>query len=1090
MNNTITTVALSLLAAASLTAQAQLTEYTGDALKAPNVQAVWQFKPGSELKDSTGKAPGLKLYPKTSFVKEGKFGGALKCVGSGPTDDKQQGVQIMDAKLFAPKDSFSIDLWINPDETAATTGTGQYFLFDKKLYFYEREFEKANWDYCAWLSRSQDKYSIIFSLGFKDHSKFLRTKPIALPAGEWHHLAFSYDAKGTARIFLDGEALASTYYPDHGPVANGNYLFTIGDRVGSTHNSFPGLISQVRFCSPQADEYKGKPFFTATAGRTVFYRFEKDNKVTLKLFNDSPDDLTDIQIEYNGLSLPEASAALLKSREAKEVNVALDLSLKPGHYSFPIKAIFMQNGKPVEIKGICEYDLLPRENTFMPVVMWGTADAEPLKKIGFTHDLRGMGDTRASWESEEVVDLTKYNSIQATYDMLNHRMKEGLHVSLTCRPGPSLSKMYPNDLSLHRVNRNGKPENTENLDACNPKVLAYGYRFGKSIGDAFGRFPSFDAALIHSEVRDNTALSFHPFEVEAAEKAIGAKIPEQVVSKGGVPYAVLPKFPANHIIPNDDLILKYYTWFWKDGDGWNPLHSQINHGLKDGFKQYGRNDFWTFFDPAVRVPSLWGSGGDVDYLSQWTYSYPDAIKLGQATDELFAMAEGRPNQQVMKMTQIIWYRSGTAPIERMPADESKRVQWEKDIPDAKFITIAPDHLSIALWSMIARPVKGIMYHGWGSLMPNIAHTSYKHTNDATKYRLAKLVHEVIQPLGPTLLNVPDYKTDVAILESFASQMYMQCGSNGWSNSWEADMHLILQWAGYQPRIIYDETIRKNSLGDYKVLVMPNCGVLTQDVYDEIKRFQARGGLVISDEKLCPALTPDIIIPIMKREDQKAQENKAALQAVARKLREQLDPFYKAPFKTGNEDLVARLRKYNSSDYLFVINDKRTYGNYVGQYRKVMEDGLPNEGTVTLVRKQGVVYDLTTSKKVDATIGTDGITFQTALGPGDGKLYLVTALPIAKVAVKAPAKATRGTDFAVSINVLGGNGRNMDAVIPMAITIKDPSGNVAEFSGYHAAIDGKLTLNLNVATNDMSGVWSIEAKELASGITSQATIPVF
>ncbi|MBQ9367388.1 MAG: LamG domain-containing protein, partial [Victivallales bacterium] len=294
MNNTITTVALSLLAAASLTAQVQLTEYTGDALKAPNVQAVWQFKPGSELKDSTGKAPDLKLCPKTSFVKEGKFGGALKCIGSGPTDDKQQGVQIMDAKLFAPKDSFSIDLWINPDKTAATTGTGQYFLFDKKLYFYEREFEKANWDYCAWLSRSQDKYSIIFSLGFKDHSKFLCTKPIALPAGEWHHLAFSYDAMGSARIFLDGEALASTYYPDHGPVANGNYLFTIGDRVGSTHNSFPGLISQVRFCSPQADEYKGKPFFTATAGRTVFYRFEKDNKVTLKLFNDSPDDLTDI----------------------------------------------------------------------------------------------------------------------------------------------------------------------------------------------------------------------------------------------------------------------------------------------------------------------------------------------------------------------------------------------------------------------------------------------------------------------------------------------------------------------------------------------------------------------------------------------------------------------------------------------------------------------------------------------------------------------------------------------------------------------------------------------------------------------------
>ena len=156
----------------------------------------------------------------------------------------------------------------------------------------------------------------------------------------------------------------------------------------------------------------------------------------------------------------------------------------------------------------------------------------------------------------------------------------------------------------------------------------------------------------------------------------------------------------------------------------------------------------------------------------------------------------------------------------------------------------------------------------------------------------------------------------------------------------------------------------------------------------------------------------------------------------------------------------------------------------------MEDGLPNEGTVTLARKKGVVYDLTTSQKVEATIGADGISFQTALGPGDGKLYLVTSSPIAKVAIKAPQKATRGTDFAVSFDVLGSNGHNMDAVIPMSITIKDPSGNIAEFSGYHAAIDGKLTLNLNVANNDMSGVWTVEAKELASGLTSQAAVHVF
>ena len=33
-------------------------------------------------------------------------------------------------------------------------------------------------------------------------------------------------------------------------------------------------------------------------------------------------------------------------------------------------------------------------------------------------------------------------------------------------------------------------------------------------------------------------------------------------------------------------------------------------------------------------------GGDVDVISQWTYSYPDPLRINVATDELFAMAKG------------------------------------------------------------------------------------------------------------------------------------------------------------------------------------------------------------------------------------------------------------------------------------------------------------------------------------------------------------------------------------------------------------------------------------------------------------------
>ena len=127
----------------------------------------------------------------------------------------------------------------------------------------------------------------------------------------------------------------------------------------------------------------------------------------------------------------------------------------------------------------------------------------------------------------------------------------------------------------------------------------------------------------------------------------------------------------------------------------------------------------------------------------------------------------------MKMTQIIWYRSQTAP--ELPSDEAQRVAWEKEIPDAKFITIAPDHLREAFWSKISRPVQGIMYHGWGSLVP-AEHGGYRHTNPETREALTQLIRDVVRPLGPTLLQVPDRSSDVAILESFAAQVFAGRGT--------------------------------------------------------------------------------------------------------------------------------------------------------------------------------------------------------------------------------------------------------------------------------------------------------------------------
>ena len=57
-------------------------------------------------------------------------------------------------------------------------------------------------------------------------------------------------------------------------------------------------------------------------------------------------------------------------------------------------------------------------------------------------------------------------------------------------------------------------------------------------------------------------------------------------------------------------------------------------------------------------------------------------------------------------------------------------------------------------------------------------SGYRYTNPQTQHELRRLVKEVVEPLGPTLMQVPDRKSDVAYLESFASQMFARRGTYG------------------------------------------------------------------------------------------------------------------------------------------------------------------------------------------------------------------------------------------------------------------------------------------------------------------------
>jgi hypothetical protein len=651
--------------------------------------------------------------------------------------------------------------------------------------------------------------------------------------------------------------------------------------------------------------------------------------------------------------------------------------------------------------------------------------------------------------------------------MLDSALAHDFGIAFALSPGGWLKDRK----ELGRVDRGGKPNAARpDVNAALPGLSDFCFNVGASMAQTYHAFPAWQATLIHTETRDSSQLSFSEFDREAYRKFSGADIPVEAVIKNGVDWTKLKDFPKDRVIPDDHPLLRYYRWFWTVGDGWNALHTAVHKGIHST----GRDDVWTWFDPSIRAASVGGSGGEVDVLGQWTYTIPDPLRIGYFTDEVFAMAANSPQHpRVMKMTQLFWYRTQSAPKKDGAAHVAS--PFDDHDPDAAYITISPMHLRESFWTKIARPVSGIMYHGWQALVPTDSTGGYRYTHPDTKEEFRRLHRDVLERLGPMLLQVGDRPSDVAYLESFTSQMFARRGSYGYSGD---EAYLTLLHAQLQPQVVYEEQVIRIGLDQFKVIVLADCDVLTSSVASRIQAFQKRGGLVVGDENLAPAIHPDIRIAKIIR-TKKGDADHAAILANAAKLRAALDAKYSRPVDSSNPEIVTRVRTAGPSDYVFVVNDHREAGTYVGQHGLVMENGLPSTGTITLKREGGHVYDLVAGRRV-VSVSVDGKTsWPVNLGPCDGAVFLVAPEAIAAVKLKAPHSVPQGAKVDVEVTVADASNRAVQAVLPVSVEISDSAGGRAEFSGHHAANDGRLGLHLDLAPNDATGVWQIRVKELVS-----------
>jgi len=1050
------------------------TEYSGEDATGEQVVGLWSFNEGGPTKDVSGHGHDGALE-EAKICPKGLFGGCLESFRGWPVEDKRHRMAVKSHPALSPKGAFTIEMWIRPKPELNAEYPAS-FLLDKKYVSHN--------DYQLILGRA-DRYgsrTLQACLGFGADSETYYSKPAKYEPGKWYHVAFTYDGAGDGRFYLGGKPWGGKLAPGREGVIPGKRPLYVGDRVGSLYHGFPGYIDQVRLCQGVREFRRVK--FEPISDRFCFVRMEPGASVRFSMTNLQRVPLAGavVTISADGMAEKKTNVPELAPGKSLTVDYPLDTSLRPDAYRV-IAGASVPGAKPRESEETFTVRIVPRRPPHrFPVVMWGGASGEPdrLKRIGFTHSLGLGADFGKIFEAGKPTEAAKPEAVAEAKRRLDEALANDITIVASLSPGSAMRGKE----EFQRIDRKGKHrEKREDICGLFPELQKFCYNVGASVAQTYGRFPAFGAAMIHTEVRGHAQPCFHPHDREAFKKHAGFDIPPEVASSRGVDYTKLPDFPASRVIPDNHPIYVYYKWYWKTGDGWNELNTQVHRGLKST----GRKDLWTYHDPAVRVASVYGSGGGVDFLSQWTYSYPDPIRIATATDELFAMARGAKSpQQVMKMTQIIWYRSQTAPEPKKPADRLPYLaRWERQQPDAPFITIAPMHLREAFWTKIARPIKGIMYHGWNSLVPCEVLRGYRFTHPQTQHELARLTRQVVRPLGPTLLQVPGVKSDVAFLESFASQMFARRGTYGWCGGWGGDAYLAMLYAHLQPEIVYDETITERGLDGFRVLVMPHCDVITQTMADRIKAFQAAGGLIVGDENLAPAIKSDILINSYKRTG-KASDDKAALLALAAEFRKKFDAHkiaYTRYADSSNPEIIPYRRRYKETDYVFVVNDRREYGNYVGQHGIVMENGLPSDGVLSVNRKAGFVYDLVEGRSVAARQAGGKLAMDVRLGPCDGRLYMISPRPIDRVKIQAPEAIDRGGRATCLIEVLGPDGKPLGAVVPLEVNILDAEGHPAEFSGYYGAADGKASITLDIASNDPPGVWQIAVRELASGRTA-------
>ena len=572
-----------------------------------------------------------------------------------------------------------------------------------------------------------------------------------------------------------------------------------------------------------------------------------------------------------------------------------------------------------------------------------------------------------------------------------------------------------------------------------------------------------------------------------------------------VPATVKHEFIKPGVIHDNDERYATHLFQYKWGDGLataNLRTATMAHRYDP--------DHLVFTDPcrAVAILDLFPGMGVV---STWTYTNPDP-KYMLFIETLIAVAKPA-GQGVMQTVTLLNY-PGTI----YPKDKGWPVMGPARMVETNWINLSrrPGGLSIYL-SSACDPfdtLTGLPDYDRDTMTE--PYQRFPPTFEAFK----EFTETVVRPYGPMIGKLDRSPRRVAVLSSESSRTYSASPNllGHYGNYQIYSFYTLLNMIHVAADVVLDETIARYGLDDYDVLVLPKCDTLTATVYEKILAFGRRGGLVISDQYL-RAPIPDVIRfdfdfthrnnvsanAIMENKDYARWDDQLdvdkvdmkKVKGVTAELDQKIMEGYAARLRKGLAGKVARTVDCSSPTallnvlekgpvkYLFVINDKRVPGDRVGQYKAMLDKAVPQTVTVTLNAWEApslYAYDVL-EKKLLTTVEKGGVhVFDVDLPAPGGKIIALLPRKVGRVEIRAPKRiAERGGPIHVAVLIDDDAGNPLAGVQPIELTITDPKGVTSEFSDYHAAKAGSLTVDFVPAVNDLAGTWTIRARELISGL---------